>query len=205
MAIGLRVSGKSHPWDFPVCPATNAAKANAGNQAGNKMVMDLLRRDVTPSKSSPKPRSRNAHRGCVAATGGSTNSVAATLLAIANEAKLSLSIDDFDRISSRVPISRGFLKPGGRFVATDLYAAGRHCGWSQRRLLEAGLLRGDCLNRLPDATLAERRQPRPKEAPGAGKLCAKTRLRRLKADRRASSILKGKSRSGRLRYKSSRP
>src|SRR5207302_1159233 len=58
----------------------------------------------------------------VAATGGSTNSVL-HLLAIANEAKIPLSIDDFDRISSRVPILAD-LKPGGRFVATDLYRAG---------------------------------------------------------------------------------
>src|SRR5258706_34242 len=100
--------------------ATNAGKANAGHRAG-ELVLDLLRRDVTPSKIITKTAIENAITG-VAATGGSTNAVL-HLLAIANEAKISLSIDDFDRISSRVPIIAD-LKPGGRFVATDLYAAG---------------------------------------------------------------------------------
>ena len=65
------------------------------------------------------------------------------LLAIAAEAKIPLSIDDFDRISSRVPIFAD-LKPGGRFVATDLYAAGG-TALVAKRLLEAGILRGECL------------------------------------------------------------
>src|SRR5207249_4004226 len=87
----------------------------------------------------------------VAATGGSTNSVL-HLLAIANEAKIPLSIDDFDRISSRVPIIAD-LKPGGRFVATDLYAAGG-TALVAKRLLEAGLLRGDAIT-VTGSTLAE--------------------------------------------------
>src|SRR6267378_3270916 len=108
------------PMGLSSVPATNAGKANAGHRAG-ELVLDLLRRDVTPSKIITKTAIENAITG-VAATGGSTNAVL-HLLAIANEAKISLSIDDFDRISSRVPIIAD-LKPGGRFVATDLYAAG---------------------------------------------------------------------------------
>src|SRR5260370_9756069 len=100
--------------------ATNAGKANAGHRAG-ELVLDLLRRDITPAKIITKAAIENAIAG-VAATGGSTNAVL-HLLAIANEAKIPLSIDDFDRISSRVPIIAD-LKPGGRFVATDLSAAG---------------------------------------------------------------------------------
>src|SRR5260370_40811074 len=100
--------------------ATNENKASGGHRAG-ELVLDLLRRNIAPSKIITKGAIENAIAG-VAATGGSTNSVL-HLLAIANEAKLSLSIDDFDRISSRVPILAD-LKPGGRFVATDLYAAG---------------------------------------------------------------------------------
>jgi dihydroxy-acid dehydratase len=114
------------------------------------MVLDLLRRDVTPSKIITNAAIENAIAG-VAATGGSTNSVL-HLLAIANEAKLSLSIDDFDRISSKVPIIAD-LKPGGRFVATDLYAAGG-TALVAKRLLEAGLLRGDCIT-VTGRTLAE--------------------------------------------------
>src|SRR5262249_39615577 len=86
-----------------------------------------------------------------AATGGSTNAVL-HLLAIANEAKLPLTIDEFDRVSSRTPILAD-LKPGGRFVATDLYAAGG-TALIAKRMLEAGLLRGECAT-VTGRTLAE--------------------------------------------------
>ena len=58
----------------------------------------------------------------VATTGGSTNAVL-HLMAIAHEAGVELTLDDFDRISARVPLLAD-LKPSGRFVATDLHAAG---------------------------------------------------------------------------------
>src|SRR5438046_7785687 len=103
-----------------------------------------------PSQIITKSAVENAIAG-VAATGGSTNAVL-HLLAIANEAKISLSIDDFDRISARVPILAD-LKPGGKFVATDLYAAGG-TALVAKRLLEAGLLRGDCLT-VSGRTLGE--------------------------------------------------
>ncbi len=147
------------PMGLSSIPATNTAKAAAGQRAG-EMVLDLLRRDVTPSKIITKAAIENAIAG-VAATGGSTNAVL-HLLAIANEARLSLSIDDFDRISSRVPILAD-LKPGGRFVATDLYAAGG-TALVAKRLLEAGLLRGDCMT-VTGRTLAEEAATT-KETPG---------------------------------------
>src|SRR6195256_6052713 len=147
------------PMGLSSIPATNAAKANAGHRAG-ELVMDLLRRNVLPSQIINKTSIENAIAG-VAATGGSTNAVL-HLLAIANEAKLPLSIDDFDRISSRVPILAD-LKPGGRFVATDLYAAGG-TALVAKRLLEAGLLRGDSLT-VTGRTIAEEASTA-KEAPG---------------------------------------
>jgi dihydroxy-acid dehydratase len=137
------------PMGLSSVPATNAGKSEAGRRAG-EMVLDLLRRDETPSKIITNVAIENAIAG-VAATGGSTNAVL-HLLAIANEAKLSLSIDDFDRISSRTPILAD-LKPGGRFVATDLYAAGG-TALVAKRLLEAGLLRGDCIT-VTGRTLGE--------------------------------------------------
>jgi dihydroxy-acid dehydratase len=137
------------PMGLSSVPATNAAKAQAGRCAG-ELVLDLLRRDVTPSKIITKAAIENAITG-VAATGGSTNAVL-HLLAIANEAGIPLSIDDFDRISSRVPILAD-LKPGGRFVATDLYAAGG-TALVAKRLLEAGLLRGDSIT-VTGRTLAQ--------------------------------------------------
>jgi dihydroxy-acid dehydratase len=130
-------------------PATNSAKSAAGKRAG-EMVMDLLRRNITPSQIITKSSIENAIAG-VAATGGSTNSVL-HLLAIANEANIPLSIDDFDRISSRVPILAD-LKPGGRFVATDLYAAGG-TALVAKRMLEAKLLHGESLT-VTGRTLAE--------------------------------------------------
>jgi dihydroxy-acid dehydratase len=137
------------PMGLSSVPATNAAKGNAGHRAG-ELVLDLLRRDVTPSKIITKTAIENAIAG-VAATGGSTNAVL-HLLAIANEAKIPLSIDDFDRISSHVPILAD-LKPGGRFVATDLYAAGG-TALIAKRMLEAGLLRGDAIT-VTGRTLAQ--------------------------------------------------
>src|SRR6266576_375459 len=137
------------PMGLSSIPATNAGKAAAGHRAG-EFVLELLRRDLIPSKIITKAAIENAIAG-VAATGGSTNSVL-HLLAIANETKIPLSIDDFDRISSRVPIIAD-LKPGGRFVATDLYAAGG-TALVAKRLLEAGLLRGDAIT-VTGSTLAE--------------------------------------------------
>jgi dihydroxy-acid dehydratase len=137
------------PMGLSSVPATDAGKAHAGHRAG-ELVMDLLRGDVTPSRIITKTAIENAIAG-VAATGGSTNSVL-HLLAIANEAHIPLSIDDFDRISARVPIIAD-LKPGGRFVATDLYAAGG-TALVAKRLLDAKFLRGDAIT-VTGRTLAE--------------------------------------------------
>lgn len=137
------------PMMLSSVPATDPAKGAAGKRAG-EMVMELLRRDITPLKIITKAAIENAIAG-VAATGGSTNSVL-HLLAIANEAKIALSIDDFDRISSRTPIIAD-LKPAGRFVATDLYAAGG-TALVAKRMLEGKLLHGECLT-VTGHTIAE--------------------------------------------------
>jgi len=140
-------------------PATDKGKAQAGELAG-KLAMDLLRNDVTPLKIITKTAIENAIAG-VAATGGSTNSVL-HLLAIAREAGIPLSIDDFDRISSRTPILAD-LKPGGRFVATDLYAAGG-TPLVAKRMLEAGLLKGEAIT-VTGRSLAQEASAA-KETPG---------------------------------------
>jgi dihydroxy-acid dehydratase len=124
------------------------------------MVLELLREEVTPSKIITKTSIENAITG-VAATGGSTNAVL-HLLAIANEAQLALNIDDFDRISGRTPILAD-LKPGGRFVATELFAAGG-TALVAKRLVEAGLLRGEALT-VSGRTLGEEAADA-KETPG---------------------------------------
>ena len=147
------------PMGLSSVPAADAAKAAAGRRSG-ELVMDLLRKNVTPSKILTKSAIENAIAG-VAATGGSTNSVL-HLLAIANEAKVPLSIDDFDRISSRVPILAD-LKPGGRFVATDLYRAGG-TALVAKRMLEGRFLDGECVT-VTGRTIAEEASAA-KEAPG---------------------------------------
>jgi dihydroxy-acid dehydratase len=147
------------PMGISSVPATDAGKAHAGELAG-RLVLDLLRKNTTPSQIITKTSIENAIAG-VAATGGSTNAVL-HLLAIAREAGLPLSIDDFDRISSRTPILAD-LKPGGRFVATDLYAAGG-TPLIAKRMLEAGLLQGSCIT-VTGRTLAEE-AARAKETPG---------------------------------------
>ena len=147
------------PMGLSSVPATDPAKAAAGRRSG-ELVIDLLRKNVTASKILTKSAIENAIAG-VAATGGSTNSVL-HLLAIANEAKIPLSIDDFDRISSRVPILAD-LKPGGRFVETDLYRAGG-TPLVAKRMLEGRFLHGECPT-VTGRTIAEEAAAA-KEAPG---------------------------------------
>jgi dihydroxy-acid dehydratase len=101
-------------------PALAAGKAEAAVEAG-RLAMDLLRRDLRPSHVITREALENAIAS-IAATGGSTNGVL-HLLAIARELDLELSLDDFDRIAARTPVVAS-LKPGGRYVATDVYEAG---------------------------------------------------------------------------------
>jgi dihydroxy-acid dehydratase len=110
----------------------------------------MLRRDLRPSKIITRKSIENAIAS-VAATGGSTNAVL-HLLAIAREAGVELNIDDFDKISDRTPLIAD-LKPGGRFVASDLY----HAGGIQlvaKRLIDAGLIHGDTIT-VTGKTIAE--------------------------------------------------
>jgi dihydroxy-acid dehydratase len=133
-------------------PATVAEKDEAAFNAG-KLVMELLKRDLRPSQILTRKAIENAIAS-VAATGGSTNAVL-HLLAIAGEAGVELSIDDFDRISERTPLIAD-LKPGGRFVANDLYKAGG-IQLVAKRLVDAGLIHGDTIT-VTGKTIAEAAQ-----------------------------------------------
>jgi dihydroxy-acid dehydratase len=128
------------PMGSASVPALDARKPEVAQAAGAK-VMELLRDDLRPRQILTRDAFENAIAS-VAATGGSTNAVL-HLLAIAYEAGVGLSLDDFDRISERVPLLAD-LKPGGRFVATDLYHAGG-TGLVAKRLDEAGLLHARAL------------------------------------------------------------
>jgi dihydroxy-acid dehydratase len=120
-------------------PATHADKAAAAEAAG-RLAVRLVEADVRPRSVATREAFENAI-ACVAASGGSTNAVL-HLLAIAAEAGVRLDLDDFDRICARTPILAD-LKPGGRFVAADVHAAGGLAVLAQR-LADLGLLVGDC-------------------------------------------------------------
>ncbi len=131
MAMAIEVLGMS-PMGSASVPAMDPLKDRVAAEAG-KLVMQLLRSNLRPRQIVTRQALENAIAS-VAATGGSTNSVL-HLLAIAREAGVPLSIDDFDRISNKTPLLAD-LKPWGRFVATDLYAAGG-VRLVAKRLLEA--------------------------------------------------------------------
>jgi dihydroxy-acid dehydratase len=134
MATAVELLGIA-PMGSGSVPATDPRKADVGRRAG-ELVMALVRQNILPREILTREALENAI-AAVACTGGSTNAVL-HLLAIAREVGVPLDIDDFDRISSAVPLLAD-LKPGGRYVATDLYRAGG-IPLVARRLLEAGLL-----------------------------------------------------------------
>ncbi len=134
MAIAFEFLGIS-PMGRNGVPAMDQRKDDVAFECG-KMVMDLLKRDLRPRQIITRKSLENAI-AAVATTGGSTNAVL-HLLAIAREANIKLSIDDFDKINRKVPLLAD-LKPGGRFTASDLYAAGGTT-LVAKRLLDAGLL-----------------------------------------------------------------
>jgi len=151
MAMVCEFLGLS-PMGSASVPALDARKTEVAQTAGAN-VMALLRDDLRPRRILTRDAFENAIAS-VAATGGSTNAVL-HLLAIAYEAGVGLCLDDFDRISERVPLLAD-LKPGGRFVATDLYHAGG-TGLVAKRLNEAGLLRGNALT-VSGKSIAEEAQ-----------------------------------------------
>jgi dihydroxy-acid dehydratase len=137
MAMAFEVLGIS-PAGFSMVPATNPGKAEVALAAG-RLVMDVLTRGQRPSDIITRDSLENAI-AAIACSGGSTNGVL-HLLAIAKEMGVELSIDDFDRISERTPLICD-LKPGGQYVAPDLYEAGG-VPLVLKRLKQAGLLHED--------------------------------------------------------------
>jgi dihydroxy-acid dehydratase len=137
MAMAFEMLGIS-PIRDSLMPAQEVTKPEAARASG-RLVVDVLRRGQLPSTIITRKGLENAIASVVA-SGGSTNGVL-HLLALAREAGVELEIDDFHEISERTPLLCD-LKPGGRFVSTDLYAAGGVAVLAQR-LLEAGVLHGD--------------------------------------------------------------
>jgi dihydroxy-acid dehydratase len=136
MAMALEFLGLS-PMGTASVPAIDPRKDEVARHCG-QLIMDLLRRGVTPGDILTRQAFENAIAG-VAASGGSTNAVL-HLLALAREVGVPLTIDDFDTISRRTPLLAD-LKPGGRYVAVDLDRAGG-IPLLVQRLISAGLVDG---------------------------------------------------------------
>jgi dihydroxy-acid dehydratase len=134
MALAMEFIGLA-PFGSGGVPAVDPRKDDVGVRAG-ETVMDVLRRNVRPLDILTRASFDNAIAG-VAATGGSTNAVL-HLLALAREANVPLTIDDFDSVSARTPLLAD-LKPGGRYVAADLDRAGGSQLVAQR-LVEGGFV-----------------------------------------------------------------
>jgi dihydroxy-acid dehydratase len=158
MSMVMEVLGLS-PVGFNSIPAVDGGKTKAAAEAG-ALAMRVLEAGLRPSQILTRASFENAI-AAAAASGGSTN-VVLHLLALAREAGVPLSIEDIDRVSRRTPLLCD-LKPGGRFTAYDLYAAGG-IQVLTRRLLEAGLIDGSALT-VTGQTLAEAVQDAA-EAPG---------------------------------------
>jgi dihydroxy-acid dehydratase len=139
MAMAFEVLGIS-PAGSAMVPAEDGRKLEVARQCG-ELVMDVLRRGLRPSEVITRAALENAI-AAVATSGGSTNGVL-HLLAVAREAGVPLSIDEFDGISERTPLLCD-LQPGGRYVATDLYEAGG-VPLVLGRLAEAGVLHGEAV------------------------------------------------------------
>jgi dihydroxy-acid dehydratase len=137
MAIAFEFLGIS-PMGRNGVPAMDGRKDDVAFECG-KMVMDLLKQNLRPRQIITRKSLENAI-AAVATTGGSTNAVL-HLLAIARESGVKLSIDDFDKINRKVPLLAD-LKPGGRYTAADLFAAGGTT-LVAKRLLDGGLLHGN--------------------------------------------------------------
>ncbi len=133
-ALGISPAGSSG------VPATDPRRREVMRSAGHR-VMELLRDGVRPRQIITRPALENAI-SAVMATGGSTNAVL-HLLAVAREAGVELSLEDFDRISAKTPLLAD-MKPWGRFTAPDMDKAGGIM-LVLRRLLDAKLLNTDAL------------------------------------------------------------
>jgi dihydroxy-acid dehydratase len=132
--LGLSMVGSASPG------ATDPRKEKEGYRAG-VTVMEMLRSGLTPRKIATRAAFENAIAAATG-TGGSTNSVL-HLIAMAREANVPLTLEDFERISERTPIVAD-LRPGGKYVALDVDKAGG-IQLIARRMVEGGLVDGSTL------------------------------------------------------------
>jgi len=148
--LGLALPGSA------TLPAVSSERMGVAQEAG-RVVMELLK------KQGPLPRDlvtkKSLENACaaVAATGGSTNA-ALHIPAIAHEAGIRFTLDDFGRVAKRTPLIAD-MKPGGRFLAKDLHAVGGVCA-VLKELMNKNALHGDCLT-IFGTSLEDELQKRP--------------------------------------------
>ncbi len=142
-ALGMSLPGSAAP------PAVDRRRDGFARRSG-EAVVEMLRQGITARQVMTREAFENAI-AVVMAVGGSTNAVL-HLLAIAREADVELTLDDFNRIGDRVP-HLADVKPFGRFVMTDVDRIGG-VPVVMKALLDAGLLHGDCLT-VTGKTMAE--------------------------------------------------
>lgn len=159
MACAIEALGMSLPYSSST-PATDSAKLQECFAAG-AAVHHLLELDIKPKDIMTRAAFENA-MVMVIALGGSTNAVI-HLIAMARAVDVDLTLDDFQAVSNRVPLLADF-KPSGKYEMADL----QRCGGTpavMKRLLDAGLLQGDCLT-VTGKTLAENLKTLPDLTPG---------------------------------------
>jgi dihydroxy-acid dehydratase len=159
MASAIEAMGMSLPYSSSI-PAVDPAKLDECLRAG-AAIRVCLERDIKPRDIMTRRAFENA-MVVVMAVGGSTNAVL-HLIAMARAVEVPLTIDDFQKVSSRVPYLAD-LKPSGRFVQEDLHRVGGTPAVT-KYLLEKGLLDGDCLT-VTGRTLAENLADLPGLSPG---------------------------------------
>ena len=148
MASAIEAIGMSLPGAASI-PAVDRRDEGVAHTAG-RMLYNLLERDIKPRDIMTREAFENAIT-VVLAMGGSTNAVL-HLVAMAHEARVELSIDDFDRLSRRTPYLTD-LRPGGRYVMSDVDRSGG-VPVVMKELLKAGLLNGDVMT-VTGRTMAE--------------------------------------------------
>jgi dihydroxy-acid dehydratase len=153
MAVAVDFLGLGAPFGSGLAPALLGDKERAAHEAG-RLAVDAVARGVRPRELLDGRALRNAI-AAVAATGGSTNAVL-HLLAIAQEAGVELTLDEFDAIGARTPVLAS-LKPGGEWLAADFHRAGS-TGALAAALLDAGLVDG-CARHVDGRMLAEQAVP----------------------------------------------
>lgn len=158
MATVMEIIGLS-PMGANGVPAVDPRKKEVARNCG-AMVMETLRRNIKPREILTRAAFDNAI-ACIAMTGGSTNGVL-HLLALAREAGVPLTIDDFDPVSSRTPLYAD-LVPGGNYTAVEVDRAGG-IPVIAKRLLDGGFVNGDTMTVTGKTYAQEASQA--KETPG---------------------------------------